>query len=88
MKELKREQKRQFVHDKIVEVNRATKRKQATVTFVIDDDLAKRLIGFQMARARYFDSDFPVVGIMLEWTNVDYLEPVDIANETGAKNAT
>ena len=73
-KEINREHKCHLVHDQVVKVSRATKRKPATVTLAIPDDLAVRLIKNMMMS--YFDANFHVVGMRLEWTNVNYIESV------------
>lgn len=58
-----------FVQNKVMAVSRKTKRKSATVMFEVDDDLAQRLI--HNAQLSAFDLDFKVVGLTLNWTNVD-----------------
>lgn len=70
-KEQKKEynSKSDFIHDKIIEVKRATKRKPATMKVIIDDELARRIISDSVAG--YFNTDFSVVSLKLIWTEVE-----------------
>ena len=83
MKETKKE-RAIFIHDKILEVKRATKRSTAKLTLAIDDELAQRLIRLQLVNMDFFRDDFPIVGMMLNWTEVDYdPTPTDHADGGG-----
>lgn len=61
-----------LVNDKIMEIKKATRKTPAYVKIAINDELAQRL--FQNAMMGRWDMDFAVVGMRLEWIDVDYDE--------------
>lgn len=75
-----RKNEAKFVQHSVTAVKRATKKKPALVTFAVDDDLAKRIITNAMLKP--FDSDFAVVGLMLQYTTIDYKDKIKPVPDT------
>ncbi len=75
-KELRRTDKAFFIEaeHRVVEIKKSTKRKSATMTIAIDDDLADRLIQNAMVRMHFIRNDFAAVAVRLSWTTIDYIE--------------